>query len=399
MSEKMLVEPKIMKNICINAHPVGAEKLIESQINYLKHNSIEKTGSSPQNALIIGGSAGYGLASRIVAAFGYGARTLSVAFEAAANPRKKRTATVGWYNTKAFEKEAEKKGLWYSSLYGDAFSKEVKQESMDIARKELGKIDLVIYSLAAPKRTDPETGETYISTLKPIGKEYHGKYINVVDAAMSDVVLPPASDEEIANTVRVMGGEDWELWTRALVEADLLAENSLNIAFSYIGPELTEALYRKGTIGRAKEDLESTAHRIDTLMQQSGTGRCYISVNKALVTRASSVIPTVPLYLAVLYKVMKAAGKHETCIEQMRRLFTQRLYSNAAAIKTDEQQRIRMDDWELSEDIQSRVRELWNELEPENIDRKTDIQGFRKEFYNIHGFMWDEIDYSIEVTI
>ncbi len=402
----MIVSPKIMKNVCINAHPTGCTKLVQSQIEYVKKHiqSIQdKSSNAPKNVLILGGSAGYGLASRIVAAFGYGAKTLSVAFEAPANPAKKRTATVGWYNTHAFEAEAKQAGLWCKSIYGDAFSNEIKQQCIDVIQQEMGKIDLVIYSLASPKRIDPTTGEVYNSVLKPIGNNFVGKSINIVDSSLYDIDVAPASEEEIAHTVKVMGGEDWKLWTEALMEAGVVAENSFNIAFSYIGPELTKELYRSGTIGKAKEDLEATAHELDTAMQSAGLGRAYVSVNKALVTRASSVIPVVPLYLAILYKVMKEEGIHEGCIEQMGRLFSERIYGSENAtnvgIRTDEHQRIRMDDWEMREDIQKKVADIWNQIDETNLEEKTDIQGFRKEFYTIHGFMWDSVDYSKEVEV
>ena len=407
MAETMVISPKIMKNVCINAHPTGCIKLVQSQIEYVKQqiqNAQIKDNNAPKNVLIIGGSAGYGLASRIVAAFGYRAKTLSVAFETPSNIAKKRTATVGWYNTHAFETEAKKEGLWCKSIYGDAFSNDIKQQCINIIQQEMGgKIDLLIYSLASPKRIDPFTGKTYNSVLKPIGSNFNGKSINVVDASLYNIDVAPASKEEIAHTVKVMGGEDWKLWIDNLIEAKVFADNSFNIAFSYIGPELTKELYRNGTIGKAKEDLEATAHSLDAAMQSAGLGRAYVSVNKALVTRASSVIPVVPLYLAILYKVMKAEGTHEACIEQMYRLFSTRVYGSEGdiniGVRTDEHQRIRMDDWEMHEDIQKKVADIWEQVNETNLELKTDIQGFRNEFYNIHGFMWNSVDYSQAVEI
>ncbi len=396
---KQQITPKILKNICMNAHPLGSKMLVDSQIDYVKKTiSVDKTAPGPKNVLIVGGSAGYGLASRIVAAFGYGAKTLSVALENPAMPEKKRPATIGWYNTRAFEARAQKEGLWTKSLYGDAFSKELKKETLDVIRNEMGKIDLLVYSLAAPKRIDPETGVLYSSVLKTIGSEFTGTTINVIDKSLYDVTVTPANEEEIEHTVQVMGGGDWELWTNALIDASLFAENSYNVAYSYIGPVRTQALYRHGTIGKAKEDLEYRAHVLDKRMQEAGLGRSYVSVNKALVTRASSVIPVVPLYLAILYKVMKEKSIHETCIEQISRLCTDRLYGGLG-VKTDEEQRIRMDDWEMREDVQAEVEELWKKVTAENVDQTTDIDGFQKEFYNIHGFMWDNIDYSEEVEL
>lgn len=398
---QIVVKPKIMKNICISAHPLGCEKLVQEQINYIQQ-KISATNKDdvnyPKNVLIIGGSAGYGLATRIACAYGYNAKTLNVAFEVPAMPEKKRTASVGWYNTHAFEDIAQKDGLWAQSIFGDAFSQEIKQKTIETIKNTLGKVDLVIYSLASGKRVDPETGKLYTSVLKPIGKSFSERTLDVLSGKIQNVSVTSATEEEIEHTVKVMGGEDWNLWMKALLDADVLSENSLTIAYSYIGPELTQDLYRHGTIGKAKEHLEDTAHTIDMMMQSKGIGRAYVSVNKALVTRASMVIPTVPLYLSILYKVMKEKNIHEYCIEQMHRMLEQKIY-NGKSVITDEKQRIRVDDWEMRSDVQEEVIRIWNIINEENLLDYADVQHFTKDFYNIHGFMWDGISYEEEVEI
>lgn len=395
MSEE-IIRPKIMKNICMNAHPSGCTKLVHSQIAYIKNQKILSDG--PKNVLILGGSAGYGLATRISVAYAYSAKTLNVAYEFPAIEAKKRPATVGWYNTKAFEKQAKEDGLWAESIFGDAFSDEIKSETIQKIKDEWGTVDLVVYSLASGKRKDPKTGQLYSSVLKPLKKQFTGKTIDIVTGAISETTVQPAIDEECQHTIKVMGGEDWKLWIDALLTAGVLAENSTTIAYSYIGPELTFPLYRNGTIGKAKEDLESVAHQIDLQLQNVGLGRAYVSVNKALVTRASMVIPVVPLYLSVLYKIMKEKNIHEVCIQQMYRLCTEKLY-NGKGVKTDAQQRIRLDDWEMREDVQHEVIQLWDMLTQENLETLTDVKEFRKEFYQLHGFEWEGIDYSKAVSI
>ncbi len=396
---KMVITPKIMRNICINAHPLGCRKLVEEQISYVKEAKPATQGETgPKNVLVIGGSAGYGLATRIACAYGYNAKTLNVAFETPALVEKKRPASVGWYNSHAFEELAHGDGLWAKSIFGDAFSDEIKQEAIELIKSELGTVDLVIYSLASGKRVDAKTGALYSSVLKPVGQDFAERTLDVLSGHVKDVSIGAATEDEVAHTVKVMGGEDWRAWIDALVEAGVLAENATTIAYSYIGPELTKALYRNGSIGKAKEHLEASAHEIDTMLQGKGLGRAYVSVNKALVTRASMVIPVVPLYLSILYKVMKDKNIHEGCIEQMYRMLHEKLY-NGKGVITDAQQRIRVDDWEMRDDVQEEVRRVWQLVNDDTVREYTDIEGFTKDFYNIHGFMFDGVNYEEEVAV
>ena len=396
----LVVKPKIMRNVCITAHPLGCKRSVEEQITYVKtHQShLLQSETKPKNVLIIGGSAGYGLATRIVSAYGYKAKTLSVAFEYPAILEKKRPASVGWYNSHAFETQARADGLWVRSIFGDAFSDEIKQQAIETIRQELGTVDLVVYSIASGKRIDPHTGTLYTSVLKPIGRNFSERTLDVTTDAIKNVTVEAATEEEIQHTVKVMGGEDWKLWIDALIQGGVLAENSITMAYSYIGPDLTKALYRSGTIGKAKEDLERSAHEIDVQLQNKGLGRAYVSVNKALVTRASMVIPVVPLYLSILYKVMKDKGIHEGCIEQMKRLLQEKLY-NGSGVITDGEQRIRVDDWEMRDDVQQEVLDIWDTITEDTLKKYTDVDGFVREFYNIHGFMWDGIQYDEAVEV
>ena len=390
------IEPKIIKNVCISAHPLGCQKLVEEQISYVLNKGRGENG--PKNVLIIGGSAGYGLATRIVSAYGYGAKTLNVAFEVPANIEKKRSASVGWYNSHAFDKRAKQDGLWAESIFGDAFSDEIKQQAIDTIKREMGTVDLVVYSLASGRRTDPKTGITHSSVLKPIGESFSERTLDVTTGSIKTVSVEAATQEEIANTVKVMGGEDWKLWIEALVNAGVLRENSTTLAYSYIGPKLTQALYRNGTIGKAKEDLEATAQDIDKFLQNKGLGRAYVSINKALVTRASMVIPVVPLYLSILYKIMKNKNIHEGCIEQMYRMMFEKIY-NGKAVVTDYEQRIRVDDWEMRDEVQKEVADIWNTIDETTLLEYADIEGFKEDFYHIHGFLWKGIDYEKEVEV
>ena len=391
----MIVAPKILNNICTTAHPLGCKKEVENQINYVK--SKGKIKSNVKNALILGSSGGYGLASRIAIAYGLGAKTMGVSLEKAATER--RTATPGWYNNMAFSEFAKRDGIEEVSLNLDAFLNASKEEVIKEAKKFFdGKIDLFIYSLAAPVRTDEKTGTLYRSALKPIGKKYEGMGIDFMTEELLNVSIEPANDNDIKNTVKVMGGEDWELWTNALLEADLLAENAINIAYSYIGPEMTKAVYREGTIGRAKDHIESTAHKLDKEMQKKINGHAYISVNKAVVTRASAVIPTVPLYIGILFKIMKNKGLHEGCIEQMYRLLSDKLF-NGGDIPLDSVNRIRLDDWELKKDVQEEVLNAWKILNQDNLKELADMSMFRKDYMNMHGFEVEGIDYSKDVEI
>lgn len=385
----MIIEPRVRGFICLTAHPKGCEQNVISQINYTKEKG---TIEGPKKVLVIGASTGFGLASRITSAFGAEAATIGVYFEKP--PAEGKPASPGWYNTAAFEQKAAEAGLYAKSINGDAFSKEVKQKTIDLIKADLGQVDMVIYSLASPVRTHPETGVTHKSVLKPIGQTYSNKTVNFHTGVVSDISIEPCTEEDITNTVAVMGGEDWQMWINALKAEGLLAENVKTIAYSYIGPELTEPVYRKGTIGRAKDDLEATAFTITDQLKDLN-GKAYVSVNKALVTQASSAIPVIPLYISLLYKIMKEEGIHEGCIEQIQRLFRERLFTNKE-IPVDAQGRIRIDDWEMREDIQSKIAALWEEATTEKLPEIGDLAGYKKDFFNLFGFEVPGIDYSLE---
>jgi len=388
----MIVKPKIRGFICTTAHPIGCEHQVQEQVNYVeKQPHIE----GPKKVLVIGASTGYGLASRIVATFGAGADTLGVSFEKPASDN--RTGTAGWYNTAAFEKLAREKGVYADSLFGDAFSDEVKTQTIERIQQDFGKVDLVIYSLASPRRTHPKTGETYSSVLKPLHAPYTNKTINVQSGAVSDITIEPATKEEVSHTVTVMGGEDWEMWISALEEAGVLSDQFTTVAYSYIGPELTYAIYRDGTIGQAKAHLEATALKLNSRLKEKG-GRAFVSVNKALVTQSSSAIPVVPLYISLLFKIMKEKQTHEGCIEQMYRLFQDRLYGRTDT-PLDDQGRIRLDELEMQEDVQTLVSKLWAEVNSENVSQISDLEGYRSDFLKLFGFGIDEIDYEKDVEV
>ncbi len=384
----MIIQPKFRGFICTTAHPIGCKQHVQEQIQYVKNKGSFK---GPKNVLVIGSSTGYGLASRIASAFGAGAATIGVCFERPASG--KRTATAGWYNTAAFEEAAHQEGLYAKTINGDAFSTEIKEKTIDLIRKDLGKVDLVVYSLASPKRVHPITGETFTSVIKPVNDSFTSKTVDFHTGDVSYVTIDPATDEEIRHTIAVMGGEDWQMWMDALREADLLAPGATTIAYSYIGPELTHPVYKDGTIGKAKEDLEKTAKNLRDQLQIIG-GRAYISVNKALVTQSSSAIPVVPLYMSLLFKVMKEKNLHEGCIEQMQRLFAERLY--AKETPTDSEGRIRMDDWEMKEEVQETVLRLWKEVNTDNVYQLSDLVGFRTDFFRLFGFEFEGIDYEKE---
>ncbi|MBP9127820.1 MAG: trans-2-enoyl-CoA reductase family protein [Elusimicrobia bacterium] len=385
----MIIRPQSKGFICLTAHPDGCAKNVESQIRAAR--TIPR-GSGPKSALIIGASTGYGLASRVVAAFGYGASTVGVSFEKPADER--RTATPGWYNTAAFERTAEGAGLKAWSLNGDAYSHAMKQDV--IARlKSTGPVDLVVYSLASPRRIHPDTGEVFTSALKPILRPYSSKTVNFQTGAMSDVTLAPATAEEINHTVAVMGGEDWSLWIDALEKANLLVPGALTVAYSYAGPALTGPIYRGGTIGRAKDHLETTALRLNDRLARNG-GRAVVSVNKALVTQASSAIPVMPLYISILYKTMKSKGFHEGCSEQAVRLFSEHLYAKTPP-PTDDAKRIRIDDWEMRPEVQAEVAWAWDRVTGRNLDRYADLAGYREDFFKLFGFGWPGVDESADV--
>jgi enoyl-[acyl-carrier protein] reductase/trans-2-enoyl-CoA reductase (NAD+) len=386
----MVIQPKVRGFICTTAHPVGCARHVEQQIEYVKS---QGKINGPKKVLVIGASTGYGLASRIVAAFGCEAATIGVFFEKPASDT--RTATAGWYNTAAFEKAAREAGLYAKSINGDAFSDEIKQQAIDLIKQDLGQVDMVVYSLASPRRTHPKTGELFSSVIKPIGKTFTSKTVNVHTGEVSEVSIEPATEDEIRQTVAVMGGEDWEMWIHALNEAGLLAPGAVTVAYSYIGPELTWAVYRDGTIGRAKDHLEATAHKLDEYLKAIG-GSAYVSVNKAVVTQSSSAIPVVPLYMSLLFKVMKEKGLHEDCIHQMYRLFRDRLYAGGT-VPVDDKRRIRIDDWEMRNDVQDTVASLWKQISSDNLEQLSDIAGYRKDFYKLFGFGLDGVNYEEDV--
>ena len=387
----MIIEPIIRRNICINAHPLGCAAQVKSQINYVRDR--EKI-VGPKKVLVIGASNGYGLAARIVSAFASNAATIGVGFEKPGTAR--RAGTAGWYNIEAFRQEAETAGLAAWNINGDAFSEETKSNVIDFIKQNLDTVDFLVYSIAAPRRIDPATGDIYSSVVKPIGKPFTARSVNFLTGVISQVSAEPATDEQIAHTVKVMGGEDWMLWIERLLNANLLSRGFKTIAFSYIGSEHTRYLYRDGTIGAAKKDLEQKAKHINTMLS-AVDGSALISINKALITRASAVIPAVPLYTALLYRIMKDKNLHEGCIQQMYRLYHDFLFSGNTP-KVDAKGRIRIDDWEMRPDVQREVGALWNEIDQENIEELTDIQGLRDEFLRHHGFGMPGVDYTRDIA-
>ncbi len=388
----MVIKPKIRGFVCITAHPQGCAAHVQEQIDFVKSRGPLKKG--PRNVLVIGASTGYGLASRIAAAFGAGANTLGIFFERPSE--QDRPATPGWYNSIAFTDAARAAGLKALNLNGDAFSDDIKRQAIDLIRRELGPIDLIVYSLASPRRTHPRTGVVHKSVLKPVGQSYTNKTVDTDKGIVSEVTIDPANDAEIADTTAVMGGEDWEMWIEALLAEGLVAEGATSMAYSYIAPEVTWAVYKNGTIGLAKNDLERAARKIDASLKAHGYGRAFISVNKALVTQASSAIPVVPLYISILYKLMKAKGTHEGCIEQIQRLFSTQLYGGQG-LQFDDQGRVRIDDWEMRPEIQAEVAQIWPQVTTENLAPLTDIAGYRSEFLKLFGFGIPGINYDAEV--
>lgn len=383
----MVVEPRVKDYICTTAHPVGCAENVKNQIKYVK---AQPKVEGPKKVLVIGASTGYGLASRIAVAFGYDADTLGVMFEKESNGR--RTATAGFDNTRAFEEEAKKAGLYAKSINGDAFSLEIKQQVIDTIKADFGTVDMVIYSLAAPRRVTPD-GHKYSSVLKTVGEEYSNKTLVLKDNTVTMAHIPAATEEEIENTIKVMGGEDWIDWMQALSDAGVLAEHVTTVAYSYIGPKITFPIYAEGSIGMAKKDLYRSS---DIINEKFANVTSYIAINKALVTQSSAAIPVVPLYITLLYKQMKAKGVHEGCIEQMARLFLDKMAGEA---ETDENGFIRMDDWEMADDIQEAVAKNWDAVTSENVKELADIDGYWDEFYNMFGFKIDGVDYSADVDI
>ena len=387
----MIIKPRVRGFMCLTAHPAGCEANVKRQIDYVKANG--PIAGGPKKVLVIGASTGYGLASRITAAFGSGADTLGVFFEKEGTDAK--PSSAGWYNSAAFHQYAEAAGLYAKSINGDAFSDDIKQRAIDTIKADLGQVDLVVYSLAAPRRTDPKTGEVYSSTLKPIGKDYTMRGINTDKEVIQEVTVPAANDEEIAGTVAVMGGTDWQLWIDALRESGVLADGAKTTAYTYLGAELTWDIYWNGTIGEAKKDLDRKAAAINaSLSDMGGEGR--VSVLKAVVTQASSAIPVMPLYLSLLFKVMKAKGTHEGCIEQVDLLFRESLYGDTPRL--DDDGRWRADYKELEKDVQDEVAGLWSQVESDNISTMTDFAGYKREFLNLFGFDVPGVDYEADVN-
>ncbi|MBB5218810.1 enoyl-[acyl-carrier protein] reductase/trans-2-enoyl-CoA reductase (NAD+) [Treponema rectale] len=401
-----VIKPMIRSNICINAHPIGCAKETVNQINYVKSQkakrgtkTLAEGGKGPKTVLVVGCSTGYGLASRISAAFEYGADTIGVSFEKEATQTK--GGTPGWYNNLTFDREAKAAGLKTATFNADAFADETRATIINQIKEWNTKVDLIIYSLASPVRIDPDTKVLYKSVIKPIGQVYSGASLDMMTGKITQASTQPAEGDEIPNTVKVMGGEDWERWIKQLKEAGVLADGCRTIAYSYIGPSLSHAIYRDGTIGEAKKDLEKRAHNIDASLKEIG-GAAYVSVNKGLITRSSSVIPIITQYLGVLFKVMKAKGTHEGCIEQMERLFAERLYTGAdnspAKVPVDSENRIRMDDWELAADVQAEIDRIMPTVTEENLEQTVDIAGIRHDFLAINGFDVEGVDYSADVA-
>lgn len=388
-----VVKQKVRGFICINAHPGGCASSVERQIESVQEARPEGV-SGPKNALVLGSSTGYGLASRIALAWGFGAHTLGVFFEK--EPAGKRTGTAGYYHSATMQARAREDGLFAEGINGDAFSDEIKRQVVDTIREKMGPIDTVIYSLASPRRVNPRTGETLQSALKPIGQTYTGKTINLANGDVTEATVLPADDDEIRQTIGVMGGEDWRWWIELLLEEGLLADGARTLAYSYIGPEVTWPIYRDGTIGAAKKDLAATADQLHALLADKVGGGAWVSVNKAVVTQASSAIPVVPLYVSLLFKVMKQKGLHEGCIEQMERLCFDHL-ADGKTPAVDAERLIRLDDLEMRDDVQQEAIKLWPEVNTENLSELSDYEGFRRDFNQLFGFDVEGVDYEAPV--
>ena len=389
----MIIKPKVRGFICTNAHPQGCKANVAEQIAHVKaHVNMDTNQSQPKNVLVIGCSTGYGLASRITAAFGGGAKTLGVCYEQAPSEK---TGSAGYYNTSAFHDAAAAAGLYAYTINGDAFSTAIKDQAIAKIKADLGKIDLVVYSLASPRRTDPVTGHVYSSFLKPIGSAHTSKNLNTDKLTINELTLAPATEEEIANTVKVMGGEDWELWIEALQAADLLAEDAKTVAYTYLGDKLTWPIYGQATIGKAKEDLDRASKALNEKLKPIN-GSANVAVLKALVTQASSAIPLMPLYLSILFKIMKAEGTDEHCIEQIGRLFSECLYTDTPRI--DAANRYRVDEKELEPHIQSQVEAIWETITEENIAELADYKAYSSDFLKLFGFGIDDINYDADIN-
>jgi enoyl-[acyl-carrier protein] reductase / trans-2-enoyl-CoA reductase (NAD+) len=387
----MIIKPKVRGFMCVTTHPVGCEANVKEQIDYIKAQA--PLADMPKRVLVIGASTGYGLAARIAAAFGGGASTLGLFFEKEGTEKK--PGTAGWYNSAAFHKFAEAEGLYAKSINGDAFSDEIKQKTIDTIKQDLGQVDLVIYSLASPRRNHPKTGVAHSSTLKPIGKDVTLQGINTDKEEIQEFTLTAASDDEIANTIAVMGGEDWQMWIDALDEAGVLADGAKTSAFTYVGEKVTRDIYWGGTIGQAKQDLDKKVIGIREKLATKG-GDARVAVLKAVVTQASSAIPIMPLYLSLLFKVMKAEGTHEGCIEQLYRLYGECLYSDSPRL--DEEGRARVDELELKPEIQKAVEDAWDKISTETIATETDFVGYKADFLRLFGFGIDGVDYEADVN-
>lgn len=381
----MIIKPRVKDFICLTSHPEGCKENVRRQIEYVKS---QPKVDVAKRVLVIGASTGYGLASRICAAFGSGASTIGIIFDKPAHG--KRTATAGWYNTAAFEEFAKADGLYAKTINGDAFSQEIKAKTIELIKEDLGQIDMVVYSLAAPRRTTAD-GTMYSSVLKTVDEPFTAKTLNLKTNEVTEATLPPATPEEVEATVKVMGGEDWANWMHALKDAGVLAPNALSIAYSYIGSKITYPIYYEGTIGAAKQHLYKTAENL----RQEGFN-AVISVNKALVTQSSSAIPIVPLYVAVMYRVMKDKNVHEGTIEQMSRLWHDYL-SQTNPVKDDEG-RIRIDNYEMSDDVQETIFKYWDVVNNDNLKQYADVDGYWNDFYNLFGFGFDNVDYDADVN-
>ncbi len=389
-----VVKPRIRGFICTNAHPVGCDQNVRDQIDHIK--SVGSTKSTNLSALVLGASTGYGLASRVALTWLYGAKSIGVYYERPADG--KRTATAGYYNSYALRKLAQEDGFFASDVNGDAFSDDLKRETIDRIKQELGKVDVLVYSLASPRRYHPRTGAEHQSVLKPIGEPYRGKTVDLTREVITDVLIEPATEIEVDDTVAVMGGEDLEMWTEALLAEDLLATESTVVAYTYIGHELTWPIYRDGTIGKAKEDLEARINALDAKLSSALGGHAYLSVNKAVITQASSAIPVVPLYISVLYDIMNAQGINEDPIGQMGRLFSEHLGPGLTPV-LDADRRLRLDDRELRADVVAEVAKRWEEVNTENYLDLSDYAGFKRGFRNLFGFDVDDVDYDESVEI
>ncbi|WP_163558240.1 enoyl-ACP reductase FabV [Halomonas sp. NO4] len=388
----MIIKPKVRGFICTTTHPVGCEKNVLEQIEATRARRLDPA-QGPKKVLVVGASSGYGLAARITAAFGYGADTLGVFFEKPSSEKK--PGTAGWYNAAAFDKYAKAEGRYSKSINGDAFSHEVRDKAIELIKQDLGQVDLVVYSLASPVRKLPDSGELKRSALKPIGEPYRATAIDTNKDTIIEAEVEPATEQEIEDTVAVMGGEDWELWLDALDKAGVLAPGARSVAFSYIGTEITWPIYWHGALGRAKEDLDRAAGEIDKALKASGGG-ANVAVLKSVVTQASAAIPVMPLYISMVYQVMKEKGLHEEPIDQLNRLFGECLYGTGCA--TDEVGRLRLDDWELRDEVQDACKALWPKVTTENLFEITDYAGYKHDFLKLFGFGRDDVDYGADVN-